>query len=333
MKQTRIGLLATVLVCANLTISAQEAGEHFSIATLNVDGLPQKTLVLELNADGPGDAGTARIGKYLKNKGYDLVMMQEDFNYHGVLSVWLEDDYKMDEWSGDVGIEGHDIDFFHLQNHRFECDGLMACWKNDLQVTAAARTPWTQNFGKFSHANDEMVTKGFRRYDVTLRSGDRIVVYNLHMDATMEEDEIEMKGENFIDAINETGKGTASDVWVELKQGGVYPAKASTEATAGEETLDKIIYINPTMGTMIQPVAFSIDKDGYLYEGKPLGDHWPVAATFQVTSTKTAINEISNDQHTDSRWYNLNGQRVNQPQNGIYIEQKGEKSDKRIIKN
>jgi len=376
MKQIRIGLLATVLVCANLTISAQEEGEHFSIATLNVDGLPQKTLVLELNADGPGDTGTARIGKYLKNKGYDLVMMQEDFNYHGVLSVWLEDDYKMDEWSGDVGIEGHDIDFFHLQNHRFECDGLMACWKNDLQVTAAARTPWTQNFGKFSHANDEMVTKGFRRYDVTLRSGDRIIVYNLHMDATMEEDEIEMKGEKdrearmaqlaqlkedvlqnlnshpiiitgdmnclygrdnvkqtFIDAINETGKGTASDVWVELKQGGVYPAKASTEATAGEETLDKIIYINPTMGTMIQPVAFSIDKEGYLYEGKPLGDHWPVAATFLVTSTKTAINEISNDQHTDSRWYNLNGQRVNQPLNGIYIEQKGEKSDKRIIKN
>ena len=172
MKQIRIGLLATVLLCGNLTISAQEAGEQFSIASLNVDGLPQKTLILELNADGPGDTGTARIGKYLKNKGYDLVMMQEDFNYHGVLSVWLEDDYKMDEWSGDVGIEGHDIDFFHLQNHRFECDGLMACWKNDLQVTAAARTPWTQNFGKFSHANDEMVTKGFRRYDVTLRSGD-----------------------------------------------------------------------------------------------------------------------------------------------------------------
>ena len=52
MKQIRIGLLAPVLVCANLTISAQEAGEQFSIASLNVDGLPQKTLVLELNADG-----------------------------------------------------------------------------------------------------------------------------------------------------------------------------------------------------------------------------------------------------------------------------------------
>ena len=52
-----------------------------------------------------------------------------------------------------------------------------------------------------------------------------------------------------------------------------------------------------------------------------------------MKESQTAINEISNDQHTDSRWYNLNGQRVNQPQNGIYIEQKGEKSDKRIIKN
>ena len=57
MKQIRIGLLAPVLVCANLTISAQEAGEQFSIASLNVDGLPQKTLILELNADGPGECG------------------------------------------------------------------------------------------------------------------------------------------------------------------------------------------------------------------------------------------------------------------------------------
>lgn len=376
MKQTKIGILATVLACGSLTMSAQESGEQFSLATLNVDGLPQKILVLELNPDGPGDTGTARIGKYLKNKGYDMVMMQEDFNYHGVLSVWLEDDYKLDEWSGDVGIDGHDIDFLHLQNHRFECDGLMTCWKNDLQVTAAARTPWKQNFGKFSHANDEIVTKGFRRYDVTLRGGERIMVYNMHMDATLEEDEAEMKGDKdrdarlaqltqlkedvlqnlsthpiiitgdlnclygrdnvkqaFIDAINETGQGTASDVWVEMKRGGVYPTAPSTEATAGEETLDKIIYINPALGTTIQPIAFSIDKDDYLYDGNPLGDHWPVAATFQITSTKTAIKEVGNDKQTDSRWYNLNGQRVNQPQNGIYIEQKGEKSDKRIIKN
>ena len=179
-------MAAIFTLCGTVPTVAQE---QFSLATLNVDGLPKKILVVNVNADGPGDGGTARIGKYLSKQKYDLVLMQEDFNYHDILSVWLEDDYLLDEWSGDVGLDGHDIDFLHLQNHRFTCDGLMACWRNDLSVQATARTPWTQNFGKFSHANDELVTKGFRRYDVTLRSGTKIVVYNMHMDASDDIDE------------------------------------------------------------------------------------------------------------------------------------------------
>ena len=398
-------MMATMGVSAQSGSPTTEEDRQFTLATLNVDGLPQKILVIKLNPDGPGDTGTARIGKYLAKKSYDLVMMQEDFNYHGVLSVWLEDEYKMDEWTGTVGIDGANIDFLHLQNHRFECDGLMACWKNDLQVTPAARTPWTQNFGKFSHANDEMVTKGFRRYDVTLRGGERIVVYNMHMDATLDLDEAEGKGDKdrearmaqwaqlkedvlqnldsrpiiiagdmnslygrddvkheFIDAINDTGRGTVSDVWVELQRDGVYPSENTTEATAGDETLDKILYINPAMGTNIQPVAISTDREGYLYDGKPLGDHWPVAATFRVvtpTSQSTGISSIDNGQLTidnwaGTGWYTLDGRHVETSKflrpsgskrpsaerklqssklpKGIYIEQQGKKTEKRIIK-
>lgn len=359
-----------------LTAMGQD-NEQFTVATLNVNGLPQKILVLKLNPNGPGDTGTARIGKYLAKKGYDLVMMQEDFNYHGVLSVWLEDNYKLDEWTGDVGLDGHKIDFLHLQNHRFECDGLMTCWRNDLQVTSATRTPWNQNFGKFSHSNDEIITKGFRRYEVTLRGGEHIVVYNMHMDDTLDEDEAEGKGDKdhearmaqwaqlkedvlknldsrpiiiagdmnslygrddvkheFIDAINESGRGTASDVWVELQKNGVYPSEKTTRVTAGDETLDKILYINPALGTTIKPVAIFIDRDDYLYEGKPLSDHWPVAATFQITSSEKSagIDNLNSTITGESHYYNLNGQRVSQPQNGIYIEQQGKKAEKRIIK-
>ena len=369
-----------LLVLALMTIMtslAQNSDGQFTVATLNVDGLPQKLLVVNVNADGPGDAGTARIGKYLVKKGYDLVMMQEDFSYHGILSVWLEDDYKMDEWSGTLYVlDGpRKVDFLHLQNHRYACDGLLTAWKNDLQVTPAGRTPWIQNFGKFSHALDEMVTKGFRRYEVTLRSGDRIVVYNMHMDATDEKDEAEgkagpdhdarmaqwaqlkddvlqhldsrpiiitgdmnslygrddVKGQ-FIDAINQSGRGMASDVWVELQHSGIYPSESITEATASDETLDKIIYINPTMGTNIQPVAITIDREGYLYDGKPLGDHFPVAATFQLMRRGSGIEELNGTTTGESQYYNLNGQHVSMPQKGIYIEQQGKKAEKRIIK-
>ena len=373
-KSLSLFVLALMTIMTSL---AQESGEQFTVATLNVDGLPQKLLVVNVNADGPGDAGTARIGKYLVKKGYDLVMMQEDFSYHGILSVWLEDDYKMDEWSGTLYVlDGpRKVDFLHLQNHRYACDGLLTAWKNDLQVTPAGRTPWIQNFGKFSHALDEMVTKGFRRYEVTLRSGDRIVVYNMHMDATDEKDEAEgkagpdhdarmaqwaqlkddvlqhldsrpiiitgdmnslygrddVKGQ-FIDAINQSGRGMASDVWVELQHSGIYPSESITEATASDETLDKIIYINPTMGTNIQPVAITIDREGYLYDGKPLGDHFPVAATFQLMRRGSGIEELNGTATGESQYYNLNGQHVSMPQKGIYIEQQGKKAEKRIIK-
>lgn len=360
-------LISTIIVglvlCGRLTAWGQDSGERFTVATLNVDGLPQKILMVKVNTDGPGNAGSARIGKYLMKKGYDMVMLQEDFNYHDVLSVILEDDYKMDEWSGDVEVVGHTIDYLHLQNHRFECDGLMGCWKNDLTVTPAGRTPWQQNFGKFSHALDEMVTKGFRRYDVTLKSGDRIVVYNMHMDASDNKDVAEQKDEKdrearmaqwtqlkedvlknldsrpiiivgdmnslysrddvksvFIDAINDSGLGTVSDVWIEMKK-------------QGDETVDKILYINPVMGTKIQPVAFSLDKEGYQNEGKPLGDHYPVAATFQiVTKAVAGVEDVRSNEEDVKRVYDLRGQKVTQPRNGIYIEQKGEKSDKRVFK-
>ena len=373
-KSLSLFILALMTIMTSL---AQESGEQFTVATLNVDGLPQKLLVVNVNADGPGDAGTARIGKYLVKKGYDLVMMQEDFSYHGVLSVWLEDGYKMDEWSGTLYVlDGpRKVDFLHLQNHRYACDGLLTAWKNDLQVTPAARPPWIQSFGKFSHALDEMVTKGFRRYEVTLRSGDRIVVYNMHMDATDEKDEAEgkagpdhdarmaqwaqlkddvlqhldsrpiiitgdmnslygrddVKGQ-FIDAINQSGRGMASDVWVELQHSGIYPSESITEATASDETLDKIIYINPTMGTNIQPVAITIDREGYLYDGKPLGDHFPVAATFQLMRRGSGIEALNGTTTGESQYYNLNGQHVSMPQKGIYIEQQGKKAEKRIIK-
>ena len=48
-------------------------GQPFTVATLNVDGLPEKILLIPLNNDGPGANGTARASQYLANKGYDII--------------------------------------------------------------------------------------------------------------------------------------------------------------------------------------------------------------------------------------------------------------------
>ena len=185
--------IATALLALLCVGTSAQQPETFSVATLNVDGLPQKILVVNVNADGPGAVGTARIGKYLMKKGYDIVCMQEDFNYHDVLIPWMEDDYANDTWSGDIGVEGRDIDFLHLQNHRFECDGLCTFWKKDITLESTERTPWNASFGKFSHALDDIITKGFRRYNVTLANGLSLLVYNMHMDASDDKDELEGK--------------------------------------------------------------------------------------------------------------------------------------------
>lgn len=156
MKHVIRTLCATIFLMSQMLSFAQQA-ERFSISTLNVDGLPKKILVFNVKPNGPGSAGTVRIGKYLFQKNYDLMFFQEDFNYHDELTAFLEDNYQFDTWSGDIGVlDGvHKVDLLHAQNHQFECDGLGACWKNGIQVTAVTRTPWNDHFGKFSHAGDE----------------------------------------------------------------------------------------------------------------------------------------------------------------------------------
>ena len=383
MKMPRLWMLAAIWLTGLMAGYAQEA-ETFSIATLNVDGLPQKILVAKVNPDGPGGGGSVRIGRYLQKRGYDMVFMQEDFNYHEELTVPLEDDYQMDSWTGDVGVDGRQIDFLHLQNHRFECDGLMGAWKNGITLTSTSRTPWTANFGKFSHALDEIVTKGFRRYEFTLTDGQQIVVYNMHMDAGDTADEREGKDSldrdarlkqwnqlrddiltrldtrpvivvgdlnsyycrdqiksNFIDEIDATGRAKVYDAWVELQNGEKYPdpvdgivcCEAKGNILESGEVLDKVLYINPTSGTGIHAVNYKIDTTDYQHDGKMLGDHYPVSVTFQIGSRKqTGIHEIENGKSSDSKWFNLNGQRIDDNARGIVIERNGEKTHKRIVK-
>ena len=387
-----IGILSAMLLLSQVTVSAQEVAVQFKVATLNVDGLPQKVLFIKTNPDGPGADGSARIGKYLCQKGYDIVCLQEDFNYHGVIEPWLEDDYQLDTWSGAVGtdVPGKKIDYMHLQNLRFDCDGLETIWKNNISLTGSERVSWDATFGKFSHANDEMITKGYRRYELTMPFGLDLIVYNMHMDAGDDPDEMagndtndraarqaeweQLKEDvlahlsdrpililgdlnsyycrdqiqkNFINEISDTGLGTASDVYVEVMKDGIYPAPVEGIVYRNEENnlvdgqgnvveneeLDKIIYINPAQGTSIKAVAYEVDQAGYTYNGKPLGDHHPVVATFEVmVKGYTGIESIVPADTDDATYYNLNGQRVNQPANGLFIEKSGTNSSKRIIK-
>lgn len=353
MKTTKILLAALAMAwCANTGLTAQEEESQFSVLSLNVDGLPGKIYFFDVNADGPQVLGSERISQYLAKTKCDILCLQENFNYHKEIGTWLLLPYNRDEWSGGINPEERVIDFAHLQNLKFECDGLNMFWKNCIKNTDYERVAWNKNFGKFSHDFDDMITKGFRRHDITLPDGREVVVYNMHMDASSDRDEqkqndardrearlsqwtqlrdyildhldsrpIVIAGDmnsyyrrdevktQFIEAINASGVAICGDVWVEKTQGGVYPQMGS-EANE-EETLDKILYVNPVQGEQIVPVSFAIDRDGYTRDGKPLGDHYPIMATFQFVNPNVVGIETVRSESQECTAYDLKGVKQN----------------------
>jgi endonuclease/exonuclease/phosphatase family metal-dependent hydrolase len=336
----------TLLTSAQPSTAEVNADDTFSIMTLNVDGLPAKFLFFDVNNDGPQSEGSERISIYLAKRHCDIIAMQEDFNYRWEIWSRLFADYEHDEWTGGLGTEFKDIDWLHLQNERFPCDGLNNVWKTTIRSTAYERVPHRQSFGKFSHSFDDFITKGFRRHEYTLANGAEIVVYNTHFDASEGRDEaigndkrdrearisqwrqlrdhllerldsrpVIVVGDFnsyyrkdsirtvFFDAIEATGRATVDDALVVCRCGGIYPDEGGP---AQGERLDKILYINPTGGVAIEPVTADVDTEGYRYEGRPLGDHYPLSAVFRFT-TPTDINTVAHKKSSRPTVYDLKG--------------------------
>jgi hypothetical protein len=189
-----------------------------------------------------------------------------------------------------------------------------------------------------------------------LPNGKEIVIYNLHMDASSDRDEMKENDTKdrearqaqwvqlreyildnmderpivvagdmnsfyrrddiksvFIDAIEATGKAVVKDAWVESSNYGRYPAMGSELIES--ETLDNILYISPSDGYGLKLVSFEMDENGYKHNGKPLGDHYPLIAKFQILGKNyispeempNCINNISHASQATFDIYDLNG--------------------------
>ena len=351
------------LTIASLTLLMLSASCHkpqaigtFNVCSLNVDGLPAKILVVDVNPDGPADTYTPLISQYLSLKAFDFIGVQENFHYNDLLCSYLNAGYNHDPWAGDIMIDPSMLKGLNatallstalqtlyssglddlLSDLKLPADGLNAFWKQGITLTASDRVAWNTSFGKLDHANDDLATKGFRRYELTLENGVKVVVYNMHMDASDTQDELSGTDQPdrqarlaqwrqlrdhimrnldrrpivvmgdlnsyyerdsvkavFIDPINASGEATCADAWIELTRGGHYPAVTGAAITADDgaegwqhqnETLDKILYINPTSGYRLTPTAATLDTRQYRRpDGKPFGDHFPLAVTFDIT--------------------------------------------------
>ena len=258
-------ILATVWCCGVICVQAQNEAEEFTVATLNVDGLPAELLV-PVNPDGPGEKYTPEIADYLLNKNYDIVGFQENFNFYDLLFERLETTYLHDLCYGKMS--------FATLTIPFPYDGINLLWKKGISGERTDSVKWEKSYGLMDHASDELTNKGFRRYELTLKGGLQVVVYNGHFDASSEGDEV--SGEDtpdrlvrmiqwrqlrdcilnnidecpiivmgdmnsyycrdsiqhqFVEYIEGTGKANVFDAWVELEHNKEYPAMVEGPVT------------------------------------------------------------------------------------------------------
>lgn len=149
----------------------------FTACALNVDGLPEKILIININSDGPGSNGTKLISSYINNKGYDIIGFSEDFNYHSDLTSNMSG-YNWGYHRGSVS---------GLNNNT---DGLEYATKNSVATFTpypettnnASWTKFNTSEGGTSGGGNTLIKKGYRYYETTV-NGVTIDVFITHMDA------------------------------------------------------------------------------------------------------------------------------------------------------
>lgn len=278
-----VAAIAAATVAMPTTASA--ATGSFSAITLNVAGLPEGI------SKGSPARNTKVIGQRLN--AYDLVHVQEDFNYHGAL----------------YGADTH--------AHRTRTSGPIPFGSGlntmaSLPVNALRRVKWTHCWNL-----DCFTPKGFTFTRVSLAPDRSIDVYNVHANAGVTYSDIAARRANIAQlshAVRARSTGRAvlimgdtntrytrandnirtlveqnglTDAWVQSQRGGTPPAAGdptllcdAAAVTDACEVVDKILFrsgggITLTLDSYENAHAAFTDD-----QGKALSDHYPIAARF-----------------------------------------------------
>ena len=180
--------------------------KQVKIITYNIDGLPEsldlndlpfilkpiawiyklikKTTLVKINDNKNVCLNTQLISKYLSLNNPDIICVQEDFNYHKELVDNFYDRYDCGTYTGgfDISKLFSSVKFF--PKPRFKADGLNLIYKlNTIKSNREHIVAWNKSNGYINNANDELTTKGFRFYNLTLYDKYVLDLYIVHMDA------------------------------------------------------------------------------------------------------------------------------------------------------
>ncbi|MFE0513881.1 jacalin-like lectin [Streptomyces sp. NPDC058964] len=290
-------LAAAVATLGGLTSAATPAAAAgsgtFSVLTYNVAGLPEALS----SASTPRDTSTTEIGRRIAP--YDIVNVQEDFNYHAYLYSTDTHPYRT-ATSGGAGIGSglNTVSGYAWDGGDFERVRWDSC-----QIDSG----------------DCLTPKGFTFMRERLAEGVYIDFYNLHTNAGTNDGDLASRADNlnqltsFIQShsagnavvvmgdtntrYTRTGDTIAefaaanglTDAWVQLIRGGTPPAKGSdalvcdqTGATVPSscEVVDKVLYRGSEPVTL-NATSYDNEHGEFLTsDGRMLSDHDPVTVGF-----------------------------------------------------
>lgn len=275
--------------------STSIAANNFSLLTYNVAGLPSG-----LSSGTPAE-NTTKISPLLND--FDIVNVQEDFNYHAALYSLNNHPYRSPT-SGGAGIG----DGMNLMS-RFTF--------SDFE-----RTKWKNCYGLLDSGSDCATPKGFYFSRHRLNDGVVLDVYNLHTDADTDNNSNAARAKNLqqiLAYINWASVGHAvivagdtnarytrptdypnlmafinagfKDAWIEKARGGVYPISGAAalmdcvDKNSGTcERVDKIFYrSSPAVTLSLNDTyipSYFVDANNL-----PLSDHDPLTAKFSYGFT------------------------------------------------
>lgn len=273
--------------------AATAVSGSFSVLSYNVGGLPWG-----LSSTDPA-VNTPQISPKLNL--YDIVNVQEDFNYHAALYAGAHHPYKTPT-SGGAGIGS----------------GLNTL--SDYPMSDLARVTWNDRYGLFDNGSDQLTPKGFTATRHRLAEGLYVDVYNLHADAGTDPGSMAARASNLRqlagyiqtysqgnavivfgdtntrytrekalleEVLGETG---LTDVWIELVRGGSVPdmGDALMDDTNRNgpnfEVVDKIFYRSSPL-LELEPVQYRLEDEVFVdAAGNQLSDHYPVTAVFEYAA-------------------------------------------------
>ncbi|MFE4964500.1 jacalin-like lectin [Streptomyces sp. NPDC056660] len=290
-------LAAAVAALGGLTATATPAAAAgsgtFSVLTYNVAGLPESLS----SASTPRDTSTTEIGRRIAP--YDIVNVQEDFNYHAYLYSTDTHPYRT-ATSGGAGI-GSGLNT--VSDYAWDGDDFQRVGWNSCQLDSG----------------DCLTPKGFTFMRERLAEGVYVDFYNLHTNAGTNDGDEASRADNlsqltsFIsthsagnavvvmgdtntrytrtaDTIAEFASNNGlTDAWVQLIRGGSAPAKGSdalvcdqTGATVPNtcEVVDKVLYRSSKL-VALNATSYNNEHAKFLNaDGLMLSDHDPITVGF-----------------------------------------------------